>query len=128
MRVLELWRYPVKSLQGQRLDAVDVGPQGLAGDRQRALFDPATGFGLTARRVPDLLFAAGRVRGDGGAEVVLPDGTVTADTLPAGQRRRSLAVEPMTCPPNALADGADLVVLAPEGTWSGTWTLAWTPA
>ncbi len=79
MRVLELWRYPVKSLQGQRLDAVDVGPQGLTGDRQWALFDPATGFGLTARRVPDLLFAAGRLRDDGSAEVVLPDGTVTAD-------------------------------------------------
>ncbi len=79
MRVLELWRYPVKSLQGQRLDAVDVGLQGLTGDRQWALFDPATGFGLTARRVPDLLFAAGRLRDDGSAEVVLPDGTVTAD-------------------------------------------------
>ena len=37
----------------------------------------------------------------------------TGDQLPEGQRRRSLAVEPMTCPPNALADGADLVVLEP---------------
>jgi aldose 1-epimerase len=52
----------------------------------------------------------------------------SADTLPEGQRRRSLAVEPMTCPPNALADGADLVLLEPGGAWSGTWTLAWTPA
>ena len=32
----------------------------------------------------------------------------SGDTLPEGQRRRSLAVEPMTCPPNALADGVDL--------------------
>jgi len=52
----------------------------------------------------------------------------SGDTLPSGQRRRSLAVEPMTCPPNALADGTDLVVLPPGGTWSGTWTLRWTPA
>ncbi|MCW2696285.1 MAG: putative Aldose 1-epimerase, partial [Modestobacter sp.] len=51
----------------------------------------------------------------------------TGDTLPDGQRRRSLAVEPMTCPPNALADGADLVVLPPGGTWAGSWTLRWTP-
>ncbi len=51
----------------------------------------------------------------------------TGDTLPPGQRRRSVAVEPMTCPPNALADGVDLVVLEPAGTWSGTWTLSWTP-
>ncbi|MGY1832719.1 MOSC domain-containing protein [Geodermatophilus sp. SYSU D01180] len=75
----ELWRYPVKSLQGERLDAVDVGPEGPAGDRRWALFDRSTGFGLTARRVPDLLFASGRLRADGGVEVVLPDGTVTGD-------------------------------------------------
>jgi aldose 1-epimerase len=50
----------------------------------------------------------------------------TGDQFPEGQRRRSLAVEPMTCPPNALADGADLVVLEPGGEWSGSWTLAWT--
>ena len=157
MRVAELWRYPVKSLQGERLAGVDVGPEGLSGDRQWALFDVDSGLGLTARRVPDLLFASGRLRADGGVDVVLPDGTVTADdavlsrwlgrpvelavdrswpwlqvysgdTLASGQRRRSLAVEPMTCPPNALADGTDLVVLAPDGTWSGTWTLGWTPA
>ncbi len=52
----------------------------------------------------------------------------TGDQLPEGQHRRSLAVEPMTCPPNALADGVDLIVLEPGGEWSGTWTLAWTPA
>jgi aldose 1-epimerase len=49
----------------------------------------------------------------------------TGDTLPAGQRRRSVAVEPMTCPPNALADGVDLVVLEPGADWAGTWTLSW---
>jgi uncharacterized protein YcbX len=79
VRVQELWRYPVKSLQGERLDAVDVGPEGLTGDRRWALFDGSTGYGLTARRVPDLLFAAARLRADGGVEVVLPDGTVTTD-------------------------------------------------
>ncbi|RFU21065.1 aldose 1-epimerase family protein [Geodermatophilus marinus] len=49
----------------------------------------------------------------------------TGDTLSPGERRRSVAVEPMTCPPNALADGADLVVLEPGADWSGTWSLAW---
>lgn len=52
----------------------------------------------------------------------------TGDQLPEGQHRRSLAVEPMTCPANALADGVDLVVLAPGAEWSGTWTLSWTPS
>jgi uncharacterized protein YcbX len=79
VRVLELWRYPVKSMQGEQLEVSTVGPDGLAGDRGWALFDLDTGLGLTARRAPDLLFAAGRLRPDGAAEVVLPDGTVTSD-------------------------------------------------
>lgn len=49
----------------------------------------------------------------------------TGDTLKPGQRRRSVAVEPMTCPPNALADHVDLVVLEPGADWAGTWTLGW---
>ncbi|NEK60143.1 MOSC domain-containing protein [Geodermatophilus sabuli] len=79
MRIAELWRYPVKSLQGEQVGAVEVEAQGLVGDRRWALFDVATGFGLTARRAPDLLFGAGRLRPDGQVEVVLPDGSVTAD-------------------------------------------------
>lgn len=78
MQVVELWRYPVKSLQGERLTGSEVGPEGLAGDRQWALFDVDTGLGLTARRVPDLLFLSARLRADGGVEVVLPDGSVTS--------------------------------------------------
>jgi aldose 1-epimerase len=75
-----------------------------------------------------------RLGGPAGTLVVAVDAAwpwlqvYSADTLPPGQRRRSLAVEPMTCPPNALADGADLVVLAPGASWSGSWTLEWTPA
>lgn len=79
MRVLELWRYPVKSLQGERLTEAYVGPLGIPRDRGWALFDRDTGMGLTARRVPELLFGAARVTADGGVEVVLPDGTATAD-------------------------------------------------
>jgi hypothetical protein len=79
VQVTELWRYPVKSLQGERLTGAEMGPEGLAGDRQWALFDVGTGLGLTARRVPDLLFLSGRLRPDGRAEVVLPDGSVTAE-------------------------------------------------
>ncbi|MFD2092514.1 MOSC domain-containing protein [Blastococcus deserti] len=79
MRVLELWRYPVKSLQGERLSEATIDALGIAGDRRWALFDRDTGLGLTARRVPGLLFGSARIRADGGVEVVLPDGTVTTD-------------------------------------------------
>ena len=49
MRVVELWRYPVKSLQGERIDSVAINRNGLEGDRQFAIYDLATGFGLTGR-------------------------------------------------------------------------------
>ncbi len=79
MHVLELWRYPVKSLQGEPLEAAAVGRDGLEGDRRFALFDLETGFGLTARRVPELLFASARLRDDGSAEISLSDGSKPAD-------------------------------------------------
>ena len=77
MRVLELWRYPVKSLQGEQLDSVAVMDDGLEGDRRFAIYDLETGLGLTARRVPDLLFASARLRDDGGVDITLPDGTTS---------------------------------------------------
>jgi len=40
--VAELWRYPVKSMGGERVDAADVGKAGLTGDRAYAVIDPAT--------------------------------------------------------------------------------------
>jgi len=82
MRVEQLWRYPVKSMQGESVETIDIGRHGLAGDRSWALLDHATGLTLTARRVPELLFATGvLVEGaDGGrAHVRLPDGTETDD-------------------------------------------------
>jgi uncharacterized protein YcbX len=36
--VASIWRYPVKSLRGERLDRVEVQPGGIPGDRERALF------------------------------------------------------------------------------------------
>lgn len=79
MHVTELWRFPVKSLQGEQVNSAELGLQGLEGDRQFAIFDVATGFGLTARRMPALLFAAARMREDGSPEIRLPDGSVAPD-------------------------------------------------
>ena len=70
--------YPVKSLQGERLDSVALAADGLEGDRRFAIYDVESGFGLTARRFPDLLFASARLRDDGTAEVTLPDGSAAA--------------------------------------------------
>jgi uncharacterized protein YcbX len=42
-RVVGLWRYPVKSMLGEELNASEVTERGLVGDRQFAVIDPATG-------------------------------------------------------------------------------------
>ncbi len=79
MRIRELWRYPVKSLQGEQLDQVAVTPDGFEGDRRYAIYDVETGFGLTARRVPELLFASASLKDDGGVTITLPDGSTAED-------------------------------------------------
>lgn len=76
MRVQELWLYPVKSLQGERLEDVVAGAFGLDGDRTHALVEVANGRVLSAVRDPQLLLAEGRRRADGGIQVVLPGGRV----------------------------------------------------
>ncbi|MCP2338362.1 aldose 1-epimerase family protein [Actinomadura rupiterrae] len=45
----------------------------------------------------------------------------TAHTIPAGNRRLGLAVEPMTAPPNAFVTGTDLIELAPGARTGGSW-------
>lgn len=45
-----LWRYPVKSMQGEAVEESEVGPRGLAGDRAYALFDPESGRIASAKR------------------------------------------------------------------------------
>jgi aldose 1-epimerase len=44
----------------------------------------------------------------------------TGDPLPDVDRR-SLAVEPMTCPANAFRSGEGLVRLEPGASWTGAW-------
>jgi uncharacterized protein YcbX len=60
----------VKSLLGERLTWSSVGAEGLAYDREYAVFDPETGFGLTARREPKLLFLTAESTDDGHGLVI----------------------------------------------------------
>jgi aldose 1-epimerase len=46
----------------------------------------------------------------------------TGDTLPeVARRRRAVAIEPMTCPPNALRTSTDVINLQPGQEWSARW-------
>lgn len=78
MRVVEIWRYPVKSMGGETLLEAEVTDLGIAGDRGWSVYDVETGTTLTARRSPDLLFASARVVA-GDVVVTLPDGSQIGD-------------------------------------------------
>jgi uncharacterized protein YcbX len=54
MRVAELWRYPVKSLAGERLEAAELTAAGIPGDRVVQVRDDRDRI-LTARTHPRLL-------------------------------------------------------------------------
>lgn len=45
----------------------------------------------------------------------------TGDTMPEEIRRAGVAIEPMTCPPNALQTGRDLIILDPGEKRTGAW-------
>lgn len=49
-RVVEIHRFPVKSMQGERLDAADLDERGVAGDRAYAVVDAADGSVASAKR------------------------------------------------------------------------------
>ncbi|MEL6892982.1 MAG: MOSC N-terminal beta barrel domain-containing protein [Actinomycetota bacterium] len=79
MQLVEIWRFPVKSLGGETLDEVMVGPTGIEFDRSWGIVDLETGLTLTGRREPSLLLASARVV-DGEVVVRLPDGDETVDS------------------------------------------------
>src|SRR2546421_6595921 len=88
--VVSLWRYPVKSMMGEELNATAVTERGLLGDRAYALVDSSDGKVATAknpRKWPRLFdfhatfsepaHAAAKVPP---VRIALPDGTtVTSD-------------------------------------------------
>ena len=51
----------------------------------------------------------------------------TGDALP-DVNRRSVAIEPMTCPPNAFRTGTDVIRLEPGESWTGAWGIRATKA
>ena len=78
--VREIWRFPVKSMRGERIESGEVTEQGLAGDRRWGLVDGETGRVLSAKREGRLLEA----------RAVLPDASgVPLVALPDGQELRA---------------------------------------
>ena len=92
MKVAAIWRYPVKSMAGERLSGVEITSAGLVGDRVVQVYD-ARGRIVTARQFPRLL----RLRATLGS-----DGEPVVDGLPWQSPEVAARVE------SAVAPGARL--------------------
>jgi uncharacterized protein len=81
--VSELWRFPVKSMQGERIPEGELTPKGIVGDRRLAALDASDGRVLSAKRYGKLLMASARTESDGSVIISLPDAGEHAADDPA---------------------------------------------
>ena len=90
-----IWRYPVKSMAGESLAAVEINRDGLLGDRGWALLDDRTGEVYNAKRHPVLMACTASYRQlpsvdeIGHVNVTLPDGSVLSSDSPMLRKRLS---------------------------------------
>jgi uncharacterized protein len=94
MGVLAIWRYPVKAMLGELLDAVAVGLAGCTGDRRWIVVDADTGERIANKRGPtDPRLRACRAELREGSEeelplrITLPDG----ETVEGGEIQAALS-------------------------------------
>ncbi len=90
--VVAVWRYPVKSMQGEELNATAITERGVLGDRAYAILDRATGHIASAKhpRKWHMLFACRAAFSEppqpGGPPppiwITLPDGTIVSSAQP----------------------------------------------
>lgn len=115
MRIAELWRYPVKSMGGERLDAVDVDARGVHADRLWAVRDLELGAVTTARRLPVLMGCSARFAceppRDAGPGVVAE----VVVTFPGGEERASSDPEVHTLMSALTGRRVELTPLPPVG-------------
>lgn len=120
-----IFRYPVKSMRGDPLQAAELGWHGIDGDRRLALrrLDDSSGFPwLQASRLPDLLLFAphGRAQGaphDLPTHVRTPDGeemSVFGEDLAADIGRRHGAPVQMMQLRQGIFDDAAISVIASD--------------
>jgi uncharacterized protein YcbX len=92
-RIAQIWRYPVKSMGGERLAEASVGAKGLPGDRAWAVRDEVRGGIRGAKKIPALMSCSARYTSapsEGrvpAPEIGLPGGeTLLADAPDAAER------------------------------------------
>ncbi len=94
-RIREIWRYPVKSMGGERLAACNLGAGGIPGDRAWALRDDAAGEIRGGKKLPVLMRCSARFLAEpepgrsAPAEMQLPDGSSLRTDAPDASARLS---------------------------------------
>ena len=79
--VAQLYRYPVKSLQGQPVESLTFAGGYAVGDRKFGIVDPAAGKVLSGKRWPALLQGSARLEAED-VVLTLPDGAEIAASDP----------------------------------------------
>lgn len=112
--VAEVWRYPVKSMAGERLPHATIGSLGLPGDRGWALRDETAQEIRGAKKIAALLHCEARYRDEPDdrtiphVEISLPDGrTLTSDAPDAAAMLSEALGRPVTLWPRRPADDHD---------------------
>ncbi len=108
--VKEIWRYPVKSMAGERMKSAKVSARGIYGDRGWAIRDEKAGEIRNARKLPMLLHCSAVYMREPNADdappaqITLPDGTTfRSDSTEANARLsellgRSVSIWPIQPP------------------------------
>ena len=120
-----IFRYPVKSMGGERLEAANLGWHGLEGDRRLAFrrMDDRGGFPwLSASKLPDLLLFAPQRREDGAqgelpTHIRTPDGEempIFGEDLATEVGRRYGSPVQMMHLKNGIFDDASISVIASD--------------
>jgi uncharacterized protein YcbX len=93
--VSEIWRYPVKSMRGERLPSARIGLSGILGDRGWAVRDEEAGEIRGAKKLPHLLRCEARYLEEPSvdrippAEILFPDGSTLRSDDPKAAARLS---------------------------------------
>jgi uncharacterized protein YcbX len=95
MELSEIWRYPVKSMMGERVDAAEVTAVGMVGDRAWATRDEVRGGIRGAKKIAPLMRLAASYNDGPGSTVTitLPDGTRTSTDDPDRDASVSAALD-----------------------------------
>ncbi len=124
--IAQLWRYPVKSLLGERLPTLRLVNDGVEGDRMWGIQDRRDGRILTARREPRLLFASSRLAANDRPVITLPDGQAIAGTGPVTDAALSAWLgKPVTLVAASESDAASAEYFA-DATDDASQAIEWT--